>query len=97
MSMATTSKKLAFVVGLVGAFALAATAASAAPKAKPVKDSYEAWGLTNKDGVPPVPGAAMSSYKPGMCWRTFPGQDHHIGVYITCTECKKLSQALCHH
>jgi hypothetical protein len=96
--MATRTMRQAFVIGLAGAFALAATTASfAAPKAKPQKDSYEAWGLTTKDGVPPVPGAALSQYKPGMCWRTFAGQDHHVGLYISCSECKKLSTALCHH
>jgi hypothetical protein len=96
--MATTTQRLAFVIGLAGAFALAVTTASlAAPKEKPPKDSYEAWGMTSKEGVPPVPGAVLSTYKPGMCWRTFAGQDHHMGVYISCTECKKLSASLCTH
>ena len=96
--MAIRTTTCALVIGLVGAFAMVATTSSfAAPKAKPQQDSYEAWGRTTKDGVPPVPGAALSSYKPGMCWKLAAGQDHHMGMYISCSECKKLSAAVCPH
>jgi hypothetical protein len=95
--MATRTMKYALVIGLAGAFAMIATASSfAAPKAKPPQDSYEAWGRM-KDGIPPVPGVALSSYKPGMCWKLSGGQDHHVGMYISCSECKKLSRGVCPH
>jgi hypothetical protein len=94
--MANRTKR-ALVIGLAGAFALAATSSSfAAPKSKYPKDSYEAWGLTRSDGVPPVPGHALSTYKPGMCW-SVSNQNWQLGSYIPCSECKKLNAQNCPH
>jgi hypothetical protein len=88
--------KSALVICLAGAFALSTSVASfAAPKSQAPKDSYEAWGLV-KNGAPPVPGAALSSYKPGMCWKMNSGAAQ-TGEYIPCSECKKLSSAICPH
>ena len=81
------------VIGLAGAFAVSATTSSfAAPKYP--KDSYEAWGVAKP--APPVPGSALSSYKPGMCWKVT-NSNWQLGEYIPCSECKKLKASQCPH
>ena len=88
--MATKINKLALVIGLAGAFAMMGTAsfAKSAKQANPAypKDSYEAWGAT--PGKPPVPGFALSGYKPGLCWKVWNG-GADFGRYVPCSEWKK--------
>jgi hypothetical protein len=93
--MTTRTMRHALVIALAGAFAITTSASFAAPKAKPPQDSYEAWGRI-KDGAPPVPGAALSSYKPGMCWK-ITSTNWQTGEYISCSECKKLKASVCPH
>ena len=76
----------ALVIGLAGAFALSlSTSSFAAPKYP--KDSYETWGA--KQGMaPPVPGFALSGYKPGLCWKVN-NNDRQSGEYVPCSQWRK--------
>ena len=57
-------------------------------QAKYPADSYETWG--SEPGKPPVPGFAVSSYKPGMCWKVAPGaQTYQIGSWVPCSQWRK--------
>jgi hypothetical protein len=38
----------------------------------------------------PVPGFALSGYKPGLCWKVAQGQgDRQFGHYVPCSEWRK--------
>ena len=46
--------------------------------------SYENWGATPGMAAP-VPGAALSAYRPGMCWKVF-NRDWQNGQYVPCSQ-----------
>jgi len=72
----------ALAIGVAGFFALSTTT-FAAPKAP--DNSYEARGAI-KGLAPPVPGFALSGYKPGLCWKVAPSAgDSQKGEYVACS------------
>jgi hypothetical protein len=78
------SRVAAVALGVVGFFALSVTT-FAAPQHS--KDSYEAMG--SKPGMaPPVPGFALSGYRPGLCWKVF-SNDSQKGTYVPCSQWHK--------
>jgi hypothetical protein len=87
--MTIRTSKIALVIGLAGAFSLIASASFAAPKntAQYPKDSYETWYGTDPSN-PPVPGFALSTYKPGLCWKKT-NLDREHGHYVPCSEMRK--------
>jgi hypothetical protein len=81
--MANRAAICALAVGVAGFFAFSVST-FAAPQYP--KDSYEAWGA--KPGQPPVPGFALSGYRPGLCWKVW-SRDWQKGSYIPCSEFRK--------
>jgi hypothetical protein len=78
--MANRAALCAVAIGVAGFFALSATT-FAAPKAP--DNSYEARGAI--PGMPPpVPGFALSGYKPGLCWKVMQN-DWQKGSYVDCS------------
>ena len=75
-------------IAVAGVFTVS-TATLAAPKKqqKPAELTYEHLGAI-KGMAPPVPGFAVSSYKPGMCWKVNNGT-WQTGAWVKCSEWHK--------
>ena len=86
--MATRTTRLALVLGFGGICYGNDGVVRQSDKTKYPKDSYESWGA--EPGKPPVPGFALSGYKPGLCWKVAQGQgDRQFGHYVPCSEWRK--------
>jgi hypothetical protein len=76
----------AVALGVAGVLAMTATGI-AAPKKRQQQapaDSYENHGAI--PGMPPpVPYFALSTYKPGMCWKVF-DNIRQTGEWIPCSQ-----------
>jgi hypothetical protein len=73
----------AVILGLAAVAAWSTTTLAAQRQRAPA-DSYENRGaLPNMP--PPVPGFALSTYRPGMCWKVR-GADYQDGRWIPCSE-----------
>lgn len=76
----------AIIIGLATVFAWS-TSTLAAQRQRapaPANDAYENHGaLPNMP--PPVPGFAISGYKPGMCWKVWQ-RDWQKGNWVPCSE-----------
>src|SRR5438874_1590839 len=60
----------AVMIGLAAVFAWSTSTLAAQKPRAPATDSYENHGALPNSG-PPVPGFAVSGYKPGMCWKVW--------------------------
>jgi hypothetical protein len=77
----------ALALGVAGLFAFSATTFAAPKHTTSGNDSYETMG--SKPGMaPPVPGFALSGYKPGLCWKVTQ-KDYQKGEYVPCAKWHK--------
>lgn len=76
----------AAMAGLVAVFTWSTVTNAAQRQRTPAApaDSYENQGALPGMG-PPVPGFAVSGYRPGMCWKVR-SRDYQDGTWVPCSQ-----------